>query len=673
MTDLTPVRVDASQSVARSTGVPGTPDAPLWGSSSREDVNSAGAGRAIYRHAAMIALCGVVAGGAGFLVAARRIRLFESSISIRVYPQVAGSASSAPNAAAIRTTVPTEIEMLRSRALARQVVDSTAFRLQVTGSNGTERMHPPRSTIMTDVHVGDDAPTNTYRLTRAATGGDLELWRASDEELIATVPAGGVVRLRGLSFRLSTEVVSLAPVEFAVLSLDDAVESVQAWTTVTRRRPDADLIDVRVRGPDPVLVHDVADAFGRLYIASHVDTRSPDAEHSVKILRDQLARVSRQLRVAEQALRSYRARGGVNNRRKELHQADLERAVNKSRSLYAMLQDRLREAEIGATAADERVRLVDGAVLPRRPVSPEPLRSALFAVAAGLAAGVAVALLRELRDRSLRTREQLLALTSSPVVSLIPHLQGRRGRKGNAIAHSPDSPAAAKYAVNDLHSFAQSYTRLVTKLGFGGNSQQIRVLLVTSALPGDGKTTVATNLSLTLAREGKRVLLIDADLRGGQIAGMMRLPSTSGFGEALMQQTDLTNVVSQVFAGERCILHVLSRGRSMIADPAAVLASDAPRELLAHARGMFEMIVIDSPAVTGAADAALLSRHCDGVLVVARASTTARSALKFAMEQLHIARAPVVGAVLNDVDLRRDAGVDAAYQFYGQYPSGSPA
>jgi len=281
--------------------------------------------------------------------------------------------------------------------------------------------------------------------------------------------------------------------------------------------------------------------------------------------------------------------------------------------------------------------------------------------------------LRELRDRSVRTRAQLLALTNSPVLSLIPRVHGPRRKESNALTDSGDSSPPANYAINDLFSFAESYTRLVTNLGFAGHSQPIQVLLVTSALPGDGKTTVATNLSLTLAREGKRVLLIDGDLRGGQIAGMMRLASTSGFGEALKQQTDLGKSVSQLFAGDRCTLHVLARGRSAMADPAAALASDAPRELIANAREIYDMIVIDSPPVNTVADAALLSRHCDGVLVVARAGRTASDALKFAMEQLHIVHAPVVGAVLNDVDLRRDSGADTAYQYYGQYPSRSTA
>jgi polysaccharide biosynthesis transport protein len=800
MNGLTPVGVDASREVAPSPGVPGFTGSPRW-NPSRDDARPRGRWQSVSHNVALIALCGIIAGGARFLVTARQPPLFESSVSIRVDPK--------PGSPTSQTAVPTELEMLRSRALARQVVDSTAFRLQVTGSNTTERVRPPRSSIMTDIRVDSGATPNLYRLTRA-TGNDLELWRATDQELIATVSAGGVVRLHGLSFRLSPEIVSLAPVDFAVLTLDDAVDSVQAWTNVTRRGRDADLLDLRVRGRDPVLVYDIADAFGRLYIASRGDTYPLEAQHSVEFLRDQVARASRQLGSAERALRDYRARAGVasvpdaattglrhradliaqrnaanverealkrliraassgskasnfrdllafpallrseaavtlqaaligaEQRRtelllrgterdndvkvlnariaelrkqlrglataslqgltnqvqalnailarsgkdlatvpeKELHQAELEHAVTNSASLSAMLHERLRQAELGAAATDEQVQLVDAAVLPRRPVSSDSLRSILLAIAAGLTTGLAFALLRQLRnlrDLSVRTRAQLLAATDSPVLSLIPRIHGPRGKQSHAPTHPADSSPRPRYAINDLSSFGESFTRLVMNLGFASHAQPIKVVLVTSALPGDGKTTVATNLSLTLAREGKRVLLIDGDLRDGQIGGMMRLPSASGFNEALKSQTDLGQSVSQVFAGERCTLHVLSRGRSTVADPAGALSSDALTELLAHAREIYDMIVIDSPPVNSVADAALLSRHCDGVVVVARAGTTAPDALKFAMEQLRIARAPVIGAVLNDVDLRRDSGADAAHQYYGRHPSSAPA
>jgi len=279
-------------------------------------------------------------------------------------------------------------------------------------------------------------------------------------------------------------------------------------------------------------------------------------------------------------------------------------------------------------------------------------------------------------------------------LSLIPRLQGARafaarfpgiasrtpavplempeGRRG-AVVRPSGRGSSARYTTSDLFGFAESYARLVTNLGFAAAERRVEVLLVTSALAGDGKTTVATNLALTLAREGKRVLLIDGDLRGGRIGGMLGPPARSGLGEALLRQITFDAAVAELDVGSERTLHVMPRGRAIMADPPALLASAAPRDLIAWARRRFNMVVIDTPPVNSLADAAMFSRHCDGVLLVARAGATGRDALVFAMEQLRMVRAPVVGAVLNDVDLRRDAGVDGAYAAYGRYASGSGA
>jgi capsular exopolysaccharide synthesis family protein len=254
-------------------------------------------------------------------------------------------------------------------------------------------------------------------------------------------------------------------------------------------------------------------------------------------------------------------------------------------------------------------------------------------------------------------------------------LQDGRRREGssNSLVRPSQSSVDTSYSAEDMFGFAASYSRLVTNLGFAGLANPVRVVLVTSALPGDGKTTVATNLALTIAREGKRVLLIDADLRGGRVDVTLRLPVAAGLGEVLRGQHEFETAVMQVPAGGGRELHVLPRGTAK-ADPAALLASDKTREVLARARELYDMVIVDTPPVNAVADAALLSRQCDGVLVVARAGVTARDALVFAMEQLRIVHAPVIGAVLNDVDLRGDAGVDGAYQYYGRYaPSGSAA
>jgi succinoglycan biosynthesis transport protein ExoP len=819
--------------VAPALSVPVHPDALQWNRRVVDDVLAPSIWQMMRRDAFLIGLCALLAGVVGLLVTSRLPRLYESSVSVRVDPKSGQLAAIGVSSISSENAVATELEMLRSRALAQDVVDSTGFRLRLAGA--TSALHPglSRSSVISDVHVAHDAPDAEYRLVAPQEGDGLEVWSVKDEELlIPAVAAGTQVRVRGVTFRLTEQARSEAPLNLVVLPADDAVDSVQTWMSASRRSRDADLLDVRVRGGDPTLVRDVASAYGHLYIAGHQDARQLEAKRAADFLHDQIERMSKQLSGAERALRDYRSRAGVVSLRdeattgvshraellaqrnainaerealaqllrssrdrraepgsapfrellafptllrsdaaigiqsaltaaeqrrsellthrterdadvkaldtriaelnqqlsgfvstylqgltnqvqaldkdlsssdtalstlpeKELREAELERTAKNTETVFAMLQERYKEAEIAAAATDASIRLVDSAVMPRRPVSPKPLVNLVLALVVGVAVGIAGAFVRESGDRSLRTRSQLLALTGSPVLSLIPRLHalpaltsrlpgfGRRrvaivasdsadGVRGSrALVRSREGGSRATYAENSLFGFAESYARLVTNLGFAGHSQPIRVLLVTSPLPGDGKTTVATNLALTLAREGKRVLLVDADLRGGRIAAMLGLSATSGLSETLARQVDFSNALSRVAIGGN-ELHVLARGKGL-GDPASLLATDAPRDLIDRARGLYDMVIVDTPPVNSVADAPLLTRHCDGVLLVARAGVTARDALVFAMEQLRIVRAPVVGAVLNDVDLRRDAGVDGAYEYYGQYPSGSAA
>jgi len=755
------------------------------------------------RNVALIIACVGLATIAGIVVSSRLPRRYEASVSIRVDPRRSSlTAIGAPEALDGNATA-TELEMLKSRSLIHTVVDSTGFRLQVTRSGNT----PSRATVVADVRVADSAPSESYRLV-PTTDERLGLYDADRKRFFDLVQVGQPVVERGLSFRVRREAVGLGPITLTVLPTDDAIDSVIAWTTVSRRSRDADMLDVRVRGPDAQLVYELANALGRLYIAGHQDARHLEAAHSVAFLRDQLTRVSRQLRIAERNLRDYRSRAGVVSLRdeaatgvshraelvaqrnateaerealdrflrstngstgaaageqfrhllafptllrsdaavgiqtaltaaeqrrselvmrraeadseakaldtrivdlrgqlrefvstylqgltnqvqaldaslsrsnealatlpdKELRYAELDREAKTNESLFQLLQQKLNEAELAAAATDESIRVVDAAVLPKHPVLAKPvLTIMLITIGIGLLVGLLSAFLREYGDRSLRTRSQLLALTGSPVLSLIPRLRGSRGFTMHLTRAASSS---ARYATTDLFGFAESYTRLVTNLGFAATEHPVQVLLVTSALSGDGKTTVATNLALTLAREGKRVLLIDGDLRGGRIGAMLGVTSRTGLGEALLQQNRFDDAVAQVPVDAQRALHVLARGSAGIPNPSTLLGSAAPSALVALVREKYDTIVVDTPPVNSVADAAMLVRHCDAVLLVARAGATGRDALVFAMEQLRIVRAPLIGGVLNDVDLRRDAGVDGAYAAYGRFPSGSLA
>ena len=828
-TGLTPTE-GVGGAVAYSPRPPHSADGPRWEPEATEQSGTPII-RLARRHALLVAACAIVAGGAGMFVTSRLPRQYEATVSIRV-DQKASQATAIGAANFSRDNgLGTEVEMLRSRELALAVVDSLGLRLTVEKLGSGADKPVPRSMALSDVQVRGDAPKMWYQLVRG-TDDRLEL-QDSSGNTIALSAAGETVRVDSAVFRLAPEVADYVPLKLAVLSADDAADRLRRSVSPGRRSREADLIDVQVRGSDPVLVRDIANAYGRLYVATHQSARQLEAKRSVTFLGEQLDRVSRQLDSAEVSLKNYRTQAGVIslpdeasngvsrraellaqrnaidaerdalNRlvqstradggsngveryhellafptllrsgaasglqnalsaaeqkrselltrrterdeevkateariaelqgqirdfattylqgltnqvgaldatlsrsdaalstlpQKELRHSELERDAKTTEAVYAMLQARYKEAEIAAAASDASIRLVDAAVLPRRPVSPKPLVNLALAMVAGLMIGVAGAFLRDSSDRSLRTRAQLLALTGSPVLSLIPRLKSvsgfsarflgsptrvsgvlQDGRRRESSSHSlvrpSQPPVSTSYSSEDLFGFAASYSRLVTNLGFAGLANPIRVVLVTSALPGDGKTTVATNLALTIAREGKRVLLIDADLRGGRVDVTLRLPVAAGLGEVLRGQHAFETAVLQVPAGGGRELHVLPRGTAK-ADPAALLASDKTREVLARARELYDMVIVDTPPVNAVADAALLSRQCDGVLVVARAGVTARDALVFAMEQLRIVHAPVIGAVLNDVDLRGDAGVDGAYQYYGRYaPSGSAA
>jgi tyrosine-protein kinase Etk/Wzc len=382
---------------------------------------------------------------------------------------------------------------------------------------------------------------------------------------------------------------------------------------------------------------------------------------------------------------------------REIRLAELERNADNTAAIYSMLQTRLKEAEIAAASTDPSVRLVDAAVAPLTPVEPRPLINIAVALVAGTLLGLSGAFLRERADRSFHTRRELLALTGVPVLGLIPRLRAKRlwslpgtsparrlsalpSGRGNLdgdvtqrqrVQETVDR-ADRRYDTDELFVFQEAHARLATNLAFLRTEPAIRALAITSALAGDGKTTVASNVALALSREGKRVILIDADLRSGLIASVLGIGDGMGQGlsDVLTGRVEPAQAVVRVAVGRDRDLHVITRGDGS-GPPARLLGSTRARELLEWARANYDMVIVDTPPVNSVADAALVSPLIDGVILVGRAGTTPRDALEFAVEQLRIVHAPVIGAVLNDLDFRRDAayrgGYGGAYKRYGHY------
>jgi capsular exopolysaccharide synthesis family protein len=359
---------------------------------------------------------------------------------------------------------------------------------------------------------------------------------------------------------------------------------------------------------------------------------------------------------------------------KEIRVAELDRTVTGLEQIYTQLQTQLKQAEVAEAAQDPSVRLVDAAVLPRVPISPRPTLSLALALVAGLLVGLSAAVVREYRDGAVHTRQDVLAVTGIPVLGVIPHGVGvaRPRRQPNLSHHRPLGLSAGK----PVHSFrsgsreeiAEAFVRLATNVAFAGRNGHgpLQVVMVTSALPGEGKTTSAVNLALASVRRSASVLLIDADLRRGAIHELFRLTRAPGFSEVLAGRQPFEDVVRRVEVEQGVDLHVVTMG-SVAPYPSQLLVGVDLAELFGKLRLEYELIVIDSSPMSLVADATLLATVSDGVIVVARAGMTVPEALNVTLQQLGNVNAAVVGTVLNDMDYRRDEASRKAYRYHGSY------
>lgn len=448
---------------------------------------------------------------------------------------------------------------------------------------------------------------------------------------------------------------------------------------MTAQADRAALIGATSRDPDArVLDAKIADLQRQLHLMT--TTYLDGLSNQVASLNQQLAQYQRQM----DSIPS-----------KQLQYSRLDRRVKGLDDVYTLLQGRLQEAEIAQAAKDISVQVVDTAVAPSSPSRPNMLLDCAVALALGVLLGLLGALVREYRDKSVHSRHDIAIATGVPVLGLIPRMSRSNGRVAmlaERLRPDPALPSARqkgtiKYAffetlpaeprlsgpqhasvgqlaVSDWgRGVAEAYGLLQTNLAFAHGGPPIKVVVVTSPLAEDGKTTCATNLAITLALRGSSTLLIDADLRRGVVHLPFEVGRAPGLSEALAQPALVGDVIRKVSVGpEHRELHFLTTG-ALPANPSGLLEAGF-QTLLATLREQFEFIIIDSPPVNIISDASVLGLHADGVLVVARSGVTQSAALAYATEQLSRVGVPLLGVVLNDIDFKREAGYDASYKQY---------
>ncbi|MDP3080269.1 MAG: polysaccharide biosynthesis tyrosine autokinase [Brevundimonas sp.] len=331
----------------------------------------------------------------------------------------------------------------------------------------------------------------------------------------------------------------------------------------------------------------------------------------------------------------------------------LQRELDTTRTLYEGLLQRYKEVGVTGGVTANNISIVDLATPPREPSKPNMLVNMALAALLGLGLGVLAALILEALDETLATPDDVEKKLGVPVLGVVPLLDKGQGPTD---------------ALRDIRSgFSEAYYSLRTALQFSTPDGAPTSLLVTSARPAEGKSTTAYAIALNLARVGKRVLLVDGDLRNPSMHRVVGVENERGMSNLLSGSADLAGVVQPT--GQENLFFVPCG--PLPPNPAELWGGDRLHQFLAEARNSFDHVIVDGPPVLGFADSPMLAAAVSGVLFALESRGTRRGQARGALKRLQVGRAHLLGAVLTKFSAKSTSygGYDYAYDYhYGAEP-----
>lgn len=338
---------------------------------------------------------------------------------------------------------------------------------------------------------------------------------------------------------------------------------------------------------------------------------------------------------------------------------EYRREVQANQGLYDTFFSRIRETTEAGNLQASNARLVDPAVIPDRPVKPKVLLVVIAAFAGAMGMGLVVVLGLDFLNATLRTPNDVDRKIGMPLLGVIPWIATGDAKSKKA----PDDSILVRAFVNDdAHGFTESIRTLRTSLTLAGLESSTQVILFTSSIPGEGKTTTSTNLAEAFAQMEK-TLLIDADMRRPTMAKKLGLlPGSRGLSSAVAYPDTLDECIHHIDALN---LDVIPAG-PIPPNPLELLASKNFQALLQTLRGRYQRIIIDSAPTRLVSDALYLSTLVDGVVYVVKADSTRDKLVKSSISRLVDSNARVLGVLLNQLDVEK-AAVGYGYGYYSGY------
>ncbi|WGZ94044.1 MAG: polysaccharide biosynthesis tyrosine autokinase [Candidatus Thiothrix putei] len=345
----------------------------------------------------------------------------------------------------------------------------------------------------------------------------------------------------------------------------------------------------------------------------------------------------------------------MGNRDKSVDYMTRQREVEADRDNYESLLERLNEIGRVADSSASNVAIVDEASVPTKPFSPNIPLNLVMGVAVGLLLGLLAATIAEVMDDRLRSVEDLRrVLGSIPLLGVIPYISGRNNKNVLALR----GQVGSSFMLEAFRSLRENLIMMKTPSHQG----LAFIMNITSASPSEGKTTTAVNLATVFAYTGKKVLLVDCDMRHPEAHNKLGLENRVGVSDFLLGDKDVGELIQETTVQN---LSAICAG-SAVPNPTELLAGERFTALLSEVEGMFDHIIIDGPPVMGLADALIISNRTGNTVLVNANGQTRKRNLKDAVGRLQQAQCNIIGAVLTKLK-----SPEVSNKYYG-YPNRYP-